>query len=299
MTYLRLTAAANAKMRWDISPHQAYDPCSESTPARPHPLTSVFTHSDHVFRGIPFFLVPGIRKFVIDLIQNMARCTWPFHLSRRQRGADVISLMPSFCSSEPEGISSLSLMPQIQQIMAQRRCSLGLFGPHVLLPWSIAEQTQVSYTLPCILGERCRVVRTGKSFLDFPQGTQHLATMALSQPPPEHCHTVTVPTRAQHITLVAESGFHIKHGAVNIHFSHSSAIDGSRLTLTPGTDIVFAGCNCLTVWPHYKLLSSQQQAVRDIHLVYQATDIGTNKYNGRWSKSNRSYLRLSFLHLFF
>ena len=42
---------------------------SGSTPARPpHSMTSVFTHSDLVFQGLPFFLVPGIWKFVIDFI---------------------------------------------------------------------------------------------------------------------------------------------------------------------------------------------------------------------------------------
>ena len=38
--------------------------------------------------------------------------------------------------------------------------------------------------------------------------------------------TVTAPTRAQGIIQVAESGFHINHGAVDIQFSHGSAIDG-------------------------------------------------------------------------
>ena len=53
-------------------------------PDRPHPLTSVFTHSDHVFRDLPFFFVPRIGKFVINLIQGVARCSWQYHLSRRQ-----------------------------------------------------------------------------------------------------------------------------------------------------------------------------------------------------------------------
>ena len=38
--------------------------------------------------------------------------------------------------------------------------------------------------------------------------------------------------------MVAENGFHIKYGDVDIHFSHSLAIDGPRLTLTPRADIV-------------------------------------------------------------
>ena len=54
-----------------------------SMPARPHLLTSVITHSDHVFEGLLCFLVPGIAKFVIDLIQDVAQWTWPYHLSRR------------------------------------------------------------------------------------------------------------------------------------------------------------------------------------------------------------------------
>ena len=40
--------------------------------------------------------------------KDMARCTWPYHLSRRQLRIDVISSIPSFCSSEADGVSSLS-----------------------------------------------------------------------------------------------------------------------------------------------------------------------------------------------
>ena len=48
---------------------------------------------------LPFFLVPGIWKFVIDFIQDVARFKWPYHLSRRQQRSDVMSLMPIFHSS--------------------------------------------------------------------------------------------------------------------------------------------------------------------------------------------------------
>ena len=41
--------------------------------------------------------------------------------------------------------------------------------------------------------------------------------------------TVTAPIEAQHVTQIAESGLHIKHGAVAIHFSHSSAVNGPAL----------------------------------------------------------------------
>ena len=66
----------------------------------------------------------------------------------------------------------LSLMPQIQRIMAhplrQSHCSSGLFS----LPWSITKWTHALYTLPHILGERCLVVRRGKRFLNFPHATK-------------------------------------------------------------------------------------------------------------------------------
>ena len=45
----------------------AYLSCG-STPARPHSVTSVFTHSNHVFLGLPCFLVLGIGKLVIIII---------------------------------------------------------------------------------------------------------------------------------------------------------------------------------------------------------------------------------------
>ena len=40
-----------------------------SIPDRPHLLTSSFTHSDHVFLGLPCPLMPGIARSVTDLIQ--------------------------------------------------------------------------------------------------------------------------------------------------------------------------------------------------------------------------------------
>ena len=75
-----------------------------SKPARPHLSTSVFTHSDHVLSGLPFFLMLGSRKFVIDLTQDVTCCTWPYGLSRQQQRSDVKSLMPSFSSREAEGV---------------------------------------------------------------------------------------------------------------------------------------------------------------------------------------------------
>ena len=80
---------------------------------RQHQLghTSDFTHSDHVVRGLPFFLEPGSGPIVINLIQTEARCTWPCPLSYRQQRTDVMSYMPNSFSSEAVGVSSL--MPRL------------------------------------------------------------------------------------------------------------------------------------------------------------------------------------------
>ena len=72
-------------------------------PARPHLLTSVFTHWDHVFLGLPF---PGTRnrKVCYRFETGRGHYTWPNHVSGWQRRTDVISSMESFCSSETEGV---------------------------------------------------------------------------------------------------------------------------------------------------------------------------------------------------
>ena len=114
----------------------------------------------------------------------------PYHLNRPLRRTVAISLMPSSLSSEAEGVSSWTFVPQIQWIMPwslrQSRLRSKVFGTYVSLPWSIGEWAQAMYTLPCTLGERHLEMRTGNSFLNFPQATHDLAAMALSQPPPEH-----------------------------------------------------------------------------------------------------------------
>ena len=122
---------------------------SGSTLARPHLSTYGVTHSDNVLRGLPFFLLPGSGNFVKYLIDGMDRFTLPYHLSHRQQRTNVMSLMPSFSSSEAEGVLSLSLMPQIQWVMTRplhwRHRSLGSFGPHVSLPWSWANAGLVHF----------------------------------------------------------------------------------------------------------------------------------------------------------
>ena len=64
-------------------------------------------------------LLSGVRnrKVLIDLIQDVACCTWLYNLSFRLWRTAVIPAMPSFCSSEAKGVSSWPLVPQVQWIM--------------------------------------------------------------------------------------------------------------------------------------------------------------------------------------
>ena len=169
--------------------------------------------------------------FVIDLIQAVACCTLPYHLSCWLGRTDVISSMPSFCSSEAEGVSSTSLMPQIQLIMAR-----SLQRSHSR--FTTMEHSQVNaglihlatYTGWEVFGGSDR-----QEFLELSPG--HTASGSNG--------TVTATTK------VTKSDFHIKHGAVDIHSSNSSASNGQRLTLTPVADIVLVATSRLVIPLHF------------------------------------------------
>jgi len=66
------------------------------TPSRLHIVISFLTHADHVFLGLPRFLVPGTPNRVMELMHEVARCTCPYHLRRRVRRTAVISSISSF-----------------------------------------------------------------------------------------------------------------------------------------------------------------------------------------------------------
>ena len=74
---------------------------------------------DRAFLGLPFPLGPGSRRSETDLILDVARCTCRYHLSCPLWRTAVISLMPSFWSSGTDDVSTQSLVPQIQRIMAR------------------------------------------------------------------------------------------------------------------------------------------------------------------------------------
>jgi len=76
------------------------------TSSRLHIVISFLTHADHVFLGLPRFLVPGTPNRVMELMQEVARCTCPYHLRRRVRRTAVISSTSNFWWSTAEEISS-------------------------------------------------------------------------------------------------------------------------------------------------------------------------------------------------
>jgi len=43
-----------------------------------HIVISFLTHADHVFLGLPRFLVPGTPNRVMELMHEVARCTCPY-----------------------------------------------------------------------------------------------------------------------------------------------------------------------------------------------------------------------------
>ena len=107
---------------------------------------SLLTHSFQVFLGRPRLAPPGTCMPTTELIQPVARSTWPNHCRRLLRRTASTSLMSSLWSSSSDDTSSRSLMPQIQRIIARSlrrsRCRSGALGPHVSQPWSIADLTQ-------------------------------------------------------------------------------------------------------------------------------------------------------------
>ena len=88
-----------------------------STLARFHLTMSLFTHAAQVLRWPPLFLPPGIGMFLMVLMQEEARDTCPYHLSRRVRSADSISSIPSLAQRVAEDTSLSGLTPHIHRIM--------------------------------------------------------------------------------------------------------------------------------------------------------------------------------------
>ena len=109
-------------------------------------ITNISLHTFISRLSMPALIFNGRYRKVCDIFDTwpiyVAHRPWPRPLNRRLGRTVVISSMASFCSSEAVGVSSQSLVSQIQRMMAlslrRRRCSSGYFGPQVsLLQYSL------------------------------------------------------------------------------------------------------------------------------------------------------------------
>ena len=117
-----------------------------------------------------------------------ARSTCPYHLRRRARRIVLTSSTPRRSCSTVEGVVSLGFTAQIHGTIAlsfrRSLCRSWALGAQDSLPCNSADRTAEENTLPLVLREICREVRTGSSFLNLLHATQHLVVTASSQPPP-------------------------------------------------------------------------------------------------------------------
>ena len=90
---------------------------------------------------------------------------------------------------------------------------------------------QASYNLSCTSGERGT---GGEGRQETPEHFPGHATCGSND-------TVTATSGSQHVTKVAESGLHTKHGDTDIHSSNCSAVDGFSISITSGTHLVSVG----------------------------------------------------------
>ena len=113
--------------------------------------------------------------------------------------------MPSFWSSEVEGVSSSgSWHGHFNRAAAGQR--------HLAPPFATVEHNQADAGCKHPATHLRWEVPSGEDGQKFPE-------LSLGTTPSGN-GIVTAPTRTQHVTQVTESGLYIKHGAVDIHFSY-------------------------------------------------------------------------------
>ena len=114
-----------------------------------HVFISFFTHSIHVFFGLPRPRVPPCTsKFIISFSTPSSLCTCPYHRKRWHLNRSVIEGIWSCLRSESDETLSSHLTPQIQRIMdlslLWRRATSAAFGAQHSEACSIALRTYVS-----------------------------------------------------------------------------------------------------------------------------------------------------------
>src|SRR3989442_14485220 len=151
---------------------------------------SSFTHSIHVFLGLPFLTPPTTSKFLHLETQSPAslRSTCPNHLSLPRITTLSTPTIPSPHLSSSLDLLSFRVNPDIHLTMLfsvlTSLCISSTFIGQVSLPYTSTLCTHALYIFPFTFNEALLVVNNLLRSLNFPQAHLTLALDASSSPPP-------------------------------------------------------------------------------------------------------------------
>ena len=156
---------------------------------------NIYKHMYHVFFNLSLPFVLGILKSVTDLIEDVAHCTCPDHLSRLQWRPPWYPRHQVPGVEKPRAFlfSFWCYRCSISWSCHSSRATAGQWhSVHGSLPWNKTEWMETVYNLPWTIRKRCLVVMMGKSFLKLfqvntsgsnniskaPNGAQHVTQVA-------------------------------------------------------------------------------------------------------------------------
>src|SRR3989442_12208374 len=151
---------------------------------------SSFTHSIHVFLGLPFLTPPTTSKFLHLETQSSAslRSTWPNHLSLPRLTTLSTPTIPRPLLSSSLDLLSFRDTPDIHLTMLffvlSSLCISSTFIGQVSLPYTSTLCTHALYIIPFTFNEAPLTVNNPLKSLNFPQAHLTLALDASSAPPP-------------------------------------------------------------------------------------------------------------------
>src|SRR6184192_4899492 len=151
---------------------------------------SSFTHSIHVFLGLPFLTPPTTSKFLHLKTQSSAslRSTCPNHLNLPRLTTLSTPTIPSPHLSSSLDLLSFRVTPDIHLTMLfsvlSGLCISSTFVGQVSLPYTSTLCTHALYIFPFTLNEAPLVVNNLLRSLNFPQAHLTVALDASSTPLP-------------------------------------------------------------------------------------------------------------------
>src|SRR3989441_1697672 len=149
---------------------------------------SSFTHSIHVFLGLPFLASPTTSKFLHLETQSPAslRSTCPNHLSLPRLTTLSTPTIPSPLPSSSLDLLSFRDTPDLTMLFSvlSGLCISSTFIGQVSLPYTSTLCTHALYIFPFTLSEAPLAVNSILKSLNFPQAHLTLALNASSAPPP-------------------------------------------------------------------------------------------------------------------